>query len=260
MPKTFLARRRALALSLALNLMLFGGAAKAAEIRIISAGAVRVVLKSMIDDYAARSGHTFNFTIGSTGQLREVIASGAPADLVITASALMDELEKTGGITPGSRVDLGRVGVGVVLREGFTKADVATPEGLKQALLEAKTIAYTDPKLGGATYAHLLRIADDFGVADLVKARGVFATGGDDAAAKVARGEADFAMVFISEIAAGGAKMAAPLPESLQLWAVYCAAIPASSREPNEARAFIASLTGAALRPRWAAAGWRPAQ
>ena len=231
--------------------------AGAAELKVISAGAVRGVLKGMIDDYARLSGHTFNFTIGSTGQLREVIASGQPADLLIAASAVMDELEKTGGMIAGSRVDLGAIGVGVVLREGVTKADITTPEGFRQALIDAKTIAYTDPKLGGATYTHLIKLAEGFGIAEMVKAKGVHATGGDDAAGKVMRGEADIATVFTSEVQAAGAKLAAPLPESLQMWAVYSAGIPGSSREPAHAREFVSALVGPALRERWIAAGWR---
>lgn len=245
---------------LALAFLLSGVAATtAAEIKVISAGAVRVVLKGMIDDYARRSGHAFDFTIGSTGRLREVIASGEPADLIIAAGPLMDELEKTGKMTPGSRVDLGAIGVGSVVRDGMTKADVSTAPGLRQALIDAKKVAYTDPKLGGATYAHFLKIATGWGLSDMLVEKGVFATGGDDAAAKVAKGEADLAVVFLSEIQAGGAKLAAPLPEELQLWAVYSAAIPSSSRAPAEARDFLATLTGPAMRERWSAAGWRRA-
>ena len=232
-------------------------AAAAADIKVISAGAARVVLKGMIEDYARQSGHAFDFTIGSTGRLREVIASGEPADLVIAAGPLMDELEKTGKMTPGSRVDLGAIGVGAVVREGMTKADVSTAAGLRQAIVDARKIAYTDPKLGGATYLHLLKIAEGFGLAEMVKSKGVFATGGDDAAARVAKGEADLAVVFLSEIQAGGAKLAAPLPDELQLWAVYSAAIPVSARAPAEARAFLATLVAPAMRARWREAGWR---
>ena len=169
------------ALALGATLTLAPGAC-AAELKVIAAGAVRSVLRDMIDDYAKQSGHRFDFTIGSTGRLREVIASGEPADILITAGPLLDELEKTGKMRAGSRVDLGRIGLGVVLRDGFTKADVATADGVRQAIVAAKGIAYTDPKLGGATYLHLLKIAEGMGVADLVKAKGVFATGGDDAA------------------------------------------------------------------------------
>ena len=68
-------------------------------------------------------------------------------------------------------------------------------------------------------------------------------------------------MTLISEIGeAKGARLAAPLPESLQLWTVYAAAIPLASTAPNEARAFVAALTGPKLRPRWIDAGWQPAK
>jgi molybdate transport system substrate-binding protein len=231
----------------------------AAELKVVSAGAVRGVLAGMITDYAKETGHTFTFTLGSTGQLRQVVSSGEPADLIIAASALMDEFETTGRMRPGIRVDLGAIGVGSVTRDGMTTADLSTTEGVRQAIIDAKSIAYTDPKLGGATYLHLLKIAERFGLVDAVKAKGVAATGGDDAAAKVAKGEADLAIVFLSEIQAGGAKLTAVLPDDLQLWAVYSAAIPASSREPEHAARFIAALTSPALRPRWAAAGWRKA-
>ena len=76
---------------------------------------------------------------------------------------------------------------------------------------------------------------------------------------KVAQGKAEIAVVLISEIHGKGAKLAAPLPEALQLWTVYSAAIPASSTDAASARALIAALTGPAMRERWVAAGWQPA-
>jgi ABC-type molybdate transport system substrate-binding protein len=45
----------------------------------------------------------------------------------------------------------------------------------------------------------------------------------------------------------------------LQLWTVYSAAIPANSAAPNEARAFVATLTSPAMQGHWKAAGWEPA-
>src|SRR5262245_18378004 len=73
-----------------------GQAARAAELNVISAGAVRGVIAGMIDYYGRQTGHTFKFTVGSTGQLREVITSGEPADLIIASAPLMAELDKTG--------------------------------------------------------------------------------------------------------------------------------------------------------------------
>ena len=76
MPLVSCSRRAVIALMAALAMPAI---AQAAELKVISAGAVRGVLRGMIEEYARQSGHTFDFTIGSTGRLREVIASGEPA-------------------------------------------------------------------------------------------------------------------------------------------------------------------------------------
>ena len=233
--------------------------ANAADINVIAAGAVRGVVGGMIDDYAKSSGHKFSFTVGPTGMLREAIASGNAADLIIASAPLMAELEKTGKIVPGSRVDIGRVGLGVVVRAGAGVPDVSTPDAVKQALLKAATIAYSDPKLGATSTTHLMKIAEAFGIKDEVLRKGVPSTGGNDSAEKVANGQAEIAIVLISDIHAKDARVAGPLPEAIQLWTVYAAAIPASSKEPDHARAFVAALTGPAMRERWIKAGWQPA-
>jgi molybdate transport system substrate-binding protein len=237
---------------------LMAQSASAAEIKVIAAGAARGIIAGMIDDYAKRTGHTFNVTVGPTGRLRNIIAAGEPADLIIASAPLMAELEPTGKLTPGSRVDLGRIGIGVVVRDGAPVPDVSTPEAFKRALADAKSIAYTDPAAGGTSVVHLMKITDGFGITDAVTKKGVPASGGADAAEKVAQGKAEIAIVIISDIHAKGARLGAPLPEALQLYTVYAAAIPKSSTEPEQARAFLAALTGPAMREKWRAAGWEP--
>ena len=61
---------------------------------------------SRVDDYSRQTGQKFEFTVGTTGQLRAIIGSGFPADLVITSAPLMSELEKTGDVeTVSTRID-----------------------------------------------------------------------------------------------------------------------------------------------------------
>src|SRR5215831_8442628 len=112
----------------ALAALLFASSSGAAELKVISAGAVRGLIAQIIEDYSRQSGQKFDFTIGTTGQLRNIIATGQPADLIIVSTPLMEELEKTGKFLPGSRADLGRVGIGVTVREGARAPDVSTPE------------------------------------------------------------------------------------------------------------------------------------
>ena len=247
----------AVAISLTLLVSSLVSPANAADLKVISAGAVRAIIAGMIEDYSKQTGHKFDFTTGSTGQLRKVIASGQHADLIITSAPLMAEIEKTGKLMPGSRTDLGRVGMGVAVREGAPVPDVSTPEALKQLLINAKSIAYTDPKLGGTSVIQLMKITDRFGITEIVTKKGVLASGGDDAAEKVAHGQAEIAVVIISEIV-HGAKLAAMLPGDTQLWTIYASAIPASSKEPEHARAFIKALTSPAMAQRWSTGGFEP--
>ena len=225
----------------------------------VAAGAVRGILGGMIDDYSKQSGLKFNLTVGPTGQLRAAIASGPPVDLVIVSAPLMAEMEKSGKITPGSRIDLGRVGLGLVVREGTPSPDISTPEAVKAALIKAKSIAYTDPKLGGTSVEQLMKFAESFGIKDEVVRKGLISTGGNDAAAKVADGQADIAIVPITDIHSKDAKLVGPLPEPIQLWTVYSAAIPTSSADPQAARAFVAAMTAPSMHERWVKAGWQPA-
>ncbi len=232
--------------------------ASAAEINVVAAGAVRGIIGGMIDDYSKQSGLKFNLVVGPTGQLRAALASGKPVDLVIVSAPLMAEMEKAGRITPGSRLDLGRVGLGVVVREGTPSPDISTPEAIKAALLKANTIAYTDPKLGGTSVEQLMKFAESAGIKDEVVRKGLISTGGNDAAAKVADGRADIAIVPITDIHAKDAKLVGPLPEPIQLWTVYSAAIPVSSADPAAARAFVAAMTAPSMHERWVKAGWQP--
>ena len=230
----------------------------AAEINVVAAGAVRGIIGGMIDDYSKQTGLKFNFTVGPTGQLRAALASGKPVDLVIVAAPLLAELDSAGKIAAGSRIDLGRVGMGVVVRQGTPSPDISTPEAVKAALMSAKIIAYTDPKLGGTSVEHLMKFAEGFGIKDDVVRKGLISTGGNDAAAKVAEGKADIAIVPITDIHAKDAKLVGPLPDPIQRSMVYSAAIPVSSADPAAARAFIAAMTAPAMRDRWVKAGWQP--
>ncbi len=235
------------------------GTASAADLKVIAAGAVRGLIAQIIDDYSRQTGQKFDFTIGTTGQLRNIIASGQHADLVIVSTTLMGELETTGKLTPGSRADLGRVGIGVVVRDDAASPDVSTPDALKKALIEAKSVAYTNPAEGGTSGIFFAGLTERFGIADQVRSKAVLTRGGREAAIEVAEGRAGVAIVFISEaMAIKGVKLAGPLPPAVQDYSAYAAAIPSSSTDPAAARAFIAALTSAAMAERWRSNGFEP--
>jgi molybdate transport system substrate-binding protein len=233
--------------------------AGAADLKVISAGAVRGLIAQIIEDYSRQTGQKFDFTIGTTGQLRGIITSGQHADLVIVAVPLMGELEMTGKLTPGSRAELGRVGIGVAVRDGASVPDVATPDAFKKALVEARSVAYTNPAEGGTSGIYFNGLAERLGIGDAVKQKAVLTRGGREAAIEVAEGRAEMAVIYVSEaIAVKGVKVAGLLPPTLQDYSAYAAAIPQSTTDAAAARAFIAALTSPAMAERWRNNGFEP--
>jgi molybdate transport system substrate-binding protein len=229
--------------------------AAGADLKVTSAGAVRGLMARIIDDYSRQTGQKFEFTVGTTGQLRAIIGSGFPADLIITSAPLMGELEKTGNIT--SRTDLGRVGLGIAVRDGTGMPNVTTADGFKKTLLDAPRIADVDPNSGPVYGSHLRGVYQSLGIADVVLKKSIMQIGGKEVAEAVANGAADIGVAFISEIIhIKGAKLAGPFPPALQGYTVYAAAIPKASTDPTAARAFIDALVSPAMARRWTEAGF----
>ena len=139
---------RMVSCAISMAIALVSARADGTEIKVISAGAVRGLIAEMIADYARETGDRFDFKIGTTGQLRTIIASGQPADLIIASATLMAELEASRKMISGTGVELGRVGIGIAVRDGAPVADVASLQGFKQALIEARSVAYSDPRQG----------------------------------------------------------------------------------------------------------------
>jgi molybdate transport system substrate-binding protein len=205
----------------------------AADLKVISAGAVRGLIAQIIEDYSRQTGQKFDFTIGTTGQLRNIIASGQPADLLIVSTPLMAELEKTGKFLPASRADLGRVGIGVAVRDGAATPDVATPEAFKAALVAAKSVAYSQ----GASGRHFQTVIARLGLVDTLKPKTVVVQGKPVGAA-VAAGEAEIGVQQVAELMpVPGIDLVGPLPDELQKIIVYVAAVPAKAKDPEGAKA-----------------------
>jgi molybdate transport system substrate-binding protein len=245
-------------MGLALSAGLGGAAAtpaRADEIKVFSAGAVRAIVTELSEAFRQETGHTVALSFGTVGVTRGKIASGEPVDVVIMTDAAIDDVAKQGAVVAGSRADLARTGMGLGVREGAPKPDIATSEAFKQTLLSAKSIVYVDPKQGATSGIHFASVLDRLGIADAVKGKSQLVPGGYPAE-KVASGEAEVVVHQISEIVpVKGVVLVGPLPPDLQKVTVYSAGLATRSAAPETARAFIAFLTRPAFKAKFAAAG-----
>ena len=146
----------------------------------------------------------------------------------------------------GSRANLARVGVGVVVKDGTPKPDIGSVAAFKQALFAAKSVAYIDPAAGGSSGIYVAGLLDKLGIAADVKRKAKLIPGGA-VAEHVAKGEAELGIHQISEILpVKGVTLVGPLPDTIQNYTVYAAGIGAQAKEPDAAKALLKVLSGPA--------------
>ena len=229
--------------------------ADAAEINVISAGAVRSIVTELSEAFTRETGHTVTLSFGTMGVVRNKLASGSPADVVIMTDAALDEMIGQGAVRAGSRTDIARTAIGVGVREGATAPDISTPDALKKTLLAARSLTYVDPAQGATSGIHFAGVLDKLGIADAVKAKTRLVPGGYPAEL-VAKGEVELVAHQISEIVpVKGVRLVGPLPRELQKFTVYSTGIATASTTPDAAKAFVDFVTRPTFKERFTQAG-----
>ncbi|HEX3487507.1 MAG TPA: molybdate ABC transporter substrate-binding protein [Micropepsaceae bacterium] len=239
--------------------LLFAGSANAAQVKVMVSGAMAHALQQVSEDFAKKNGHTLDFFASTTGVVQDKVRAGEKVDVVEVTAVGMDALEKEKLVVPGSRIDLARALIGVAVRDGAPVPDISTVDALKARLVAAKSVAWIDPKVGGQAGAAIVSLLQKMGITDDVMKKSVFAKTGGEAVQKMAAGEADIAISFISEIKPiKGAKVVGPLPAAVQNPSTYAGAIGINSANPDLARALLKVMAGAESRPVMVEAGLEP--
>jgi molybdate transport system substrate-binding protein len=247
-------------LILAISQMTMTQHAEAASIEIVSGGAFKQVLNALAAQYEKESGNKLDITYQTVGEHLALIRAGKETfDVAVLTPEAIETLVQEGKVVPGSRVDLAKVGVGVVIKAGAPLPDISTVEAFKRTLLAAKSVAYIDPKAGGSSGIYVGRLLERLGIADQVNAKAKLIQGGA-VADHVADGEAEIGVHQISEIlAVPGVTLVGPLPPAIQNFTVYSAGVGTAAKDGAAARALIKFLSGAHALPIIKAKGMQPA-
>jgi molybdate transport system substrate-binding protein len=238
--------------------------AAAADIHVMISAGFYQAYSELIPRFEQSSGHHVVTVRGpSLGDSPEAIPTrlkrGEPADVVIGVGASIDDLVRQGHVRAGSKVDLARSEIGMVVKAGATKPDIATVDAFRKALLDAKSIAYSDSASGiylSTTLFAKLGIADQLARKSR-KVRGP--PSGEPVAAVVARGEADIGFQQISELVnVPGVTVVGSIPAELQQDTRYSAAIANAVAQPDAAQALIRFLASPEAAPTISKAGLAP--
>jgi molybdate transport system substrate-binding protein len=245
--------------SVATTLISLTSMAGAADIRVLSVGAVQGALRELAVEFGNETGHRVLLTIDSPAVVMQKIKDGETYDAVIVSEPAMDRLDKEGVVNPESRVPLAKTGMGVAVRAGAPLPDLSTPEAFKQALLVAKSVAYGDPTLPNQSGEKAERILVQAGILDPLKPRLRIVPSQAASQELIAKGEVEMGLYNVSEIPEDkGLAFAGPVPKLLQVTTNYEGALMSDGAVPEAARAFIRFLASSEARPKWVAAKLEP--
>ena len=233
--------------------------AGAAEIKVLTAGAFKQVVLALVPDFEKQTGHKVTVENETVGALTKRIEGGEGFDLAVLTPGAVDNRTGKGKFAAGSRTNLARVGVGVVVKDGTPKPDISSVDAFKKSLLAAKSVAYIDPAAGGSSGIYVSGLLDKLGIGAEVKAKAKLIHGGA-VAEHIAKGEAELGIHQISEILpVKGIVLVGPLPAEIQNYTVYAAGLGANAKEADAAKALLKALSGPAAAEVLKAKGMEPA-
>jgi molybdate transport system substrate-binding protein len=205
------------------------------DLKILSGGAMQGLMAEAVPLFERDGGCKVAVEIGLTSALRKAIADGAVFDIALLPRGDVDALARDGRITAGSVTDIARSAIGVAVRAGAPKPDIATVDAFKRAVLQAGSVTYSD----GPSGLYIAGLMERLGLAEAIKSKTRLTTG--PVAELLARGEVELGLQqIVAILPVKGADLVGPLPAELQNIIAYAAGLSARSANGEAARQFIA--------------------
>ena len=217
----------------------------AAEVKVLSAGAVEPGLEAFAQQVKRDTGHELKIQFNTAPQIAKRLAAGEVYDILISPPAAIAD----------SRVPVGRVGAGVIVRAGAPAPNVATVDALKQALLGADSVVYNTASTG----LYLDKLFEKMGILGQLKPKSVRYANGASVMEHVIKSKGnEIGFGAITEIRmyeSKGLKLIGPLPAEVQNYTSYEAALMSGAASADAARAVLRYLATPAAKALFTAAG-----
>ena len=187
--------------------------------------------------------------------LLDRLQKGETADVLILTQEGLAGLAATGSVVAESCIDLARSLVGLAVRAGVARPDIATEEALRATLLGARSVAYSRLGASGIFFAQLIA---GMGIASEVNARASIVPQGFTAE-RLLSGEADLAVQQTSELKqVAGTDIVGPIPLHLQDPAVFSAGRLSASTRPEQSDRLLKFLASKEVAPALRDSGLEP--
>jgi molybdate transport system substrate-binding protein len=229
-----------------------------ATIKVLSGGAPKEIFGELTQTFETQSGDKVAYVFAVMSALRERVAAGEAADVLVMPTDILDEYQRTGVVHGERRAILGLVSVNAVVRTGAQMPDLSSVDAVKRTMLGSRAVLFATP---GATPSgtHMGKLIEQLGIADAMKGKIIHRPALEGGVELVASGEAEIGFYPKSEVInTDGLTLAGPLPREIQLTTIYGAAVTSASAAPDAAAAFIAFMRDPTHRGVWTHGGFDP--
>lgn len=245
--------KRLLAVAGVLVGFLLAHAAPASEITVLSGGAIEPGLNVAAAAFQKETGNAVKITYNTTPQMRKRVAAGDTFDVVIAPPAAVKDFAAAGKVEEGG-VNVGRVGLGVVIRPGAPVPVISSAEAIRRTVLEAESVVFNRAS-SGLYFESLLK---KMGIYDQIEPKAARYATGAEVMEHVLKGkgkEVGFGPITeILQYKKQGLRLVGPLPAEIQNYTAYVAVPMTASANKDVAAAFVRFLGGAG-KPLFVAAG-----
>ena len=239
---------------IALLFMSLGLSANAAEITVISGGAIEPGLRAAASAFEKQTGHKVDITFNTTPQMSKRIPAGDFFDVVIAPPKAIAEFAEIGKVEPNG-VNVGQVGSGVAVRPGAPVPVIATADDIKKTVIEADSVVFNRASTG----MYIEDLLKKMGVWEQVEPKTTRYTTGAEVMQHTLKGKGrEVAFGPITEILLEkkhGLVFVGPLPPEIQKYNSYIAVTMKAGTQKELAREFVDFLGGPVGKPLFKAAG-----
>jgi molybdate transport system substrate-binding protein len=213
--------------------------ASSAELKIFGSRVTKMIVEDIGPQFERATGHHLVVVTDVAAVIKRRIEAGEAFDLAVLANFQADEMIRQGKLAADTRSDIMKAGIGVAVRRGAPLPDIGTVEAFKQTLLAAKSITYLKE---GASTIYLDGLFARMGIADALRTKTIKPET-ESVSEAVAAGDVELGMIVIPNIlSVPGAQLVGPIPEEIQSYIVFTAAVAANSPNQSAVRDLIAFL------------------
>src|SRR5262245_43567955 len=143
------------------------------KLKVMCARSMHEVVTALAYAFTRTTGQEIELSFGTVGALQKRLDSGETADVLITATAAVDDMVQAGILaTRSTPIAITSVGVAVRDADDADLPDISTSEAFCRMVRDARSIAFSDAAVGGTAGVYLARMFEELGFAEMIKAKG----------------------------------------------------------------------------------------